>query len=116
MFLTALPYRLLNATASYAGRVEVQLARIWGSINFDQWDITTAHVICKQLGYACAEMAIHGATYALGLKSIASEWMRDVRCKGEEKSLAECNYTILFDNDFSRDAGVVCSTNRSGKV
>lgn len=101
----------------YAGRVEVQLARMWGSINFNQWDMTSAHVFCKQLGYPGADMAILGATFVLRFefKTINHEWLRNVRCKGHEKSLGKCNYTVMFDNDISQDAGVVCSTNQSGK-
>jgi len=61
-----LSFQLLTKTnISYAGRIEVLFAKKWGVVNYHKWDMTSAHVTCRQLGYAGAEMVIHGASNVL---------------------------------------------------
>ncbi|XP_031555259.1 deleted in malignant brain tumors 1 protein-like [Actinia tenebrosa] len=102
-----------NTLLSYAGRVEIQVAGVWGSINSIQWNLAAANVTCRQLGYrAGAEMAILGATVVFKLRASGNEWIPNIRCSGFENSLNECNYSIEFGRSYD-DAGVVCSTNHS---
>lgn len=113
---TALQFRIFPKNVSYAGRIEAMVAKMWGVVNEKQWDMTSSDVVCKQHGYAGAEMVLYTAGHVFAFERGGIEWVRDVRCNGTESSLSECDYTIEFDNDPSQDAGVVCKTNHSGMI
>ena len=43
--------RLRRSNKGNAGRVQIQLGGIWGSVALRDWDIRDGHVLCRQLGY-----------------------------------------------------------------
>ena len=95
--------RLVNGGALY-GRVEVFHSGQWGTVCDDDWDITDANVVCRQLGLSRASGASTGAKYGQGSGTI---WMNDVRCKGEEAFLQQCTHDAdTSDCSHSKDASV----------
>ena len=96
---------LIDGPGSYAGRVELNYS---GSLCDTDLTIDVGHVICRQLGYPQA-VAIPCCN-AFGRRN-NSFWLYDVKCKGNESSLAECDYKVGPPNvcfpslDF---ASVVC--------
>jgi len=97
--------RLVNGGALY-GRVEVFHSGQWGTVCDDDWDITDANVVCRQLGLSRASGASTGAKYGQGSGTI---WMNDVRCKGEEAFLQQCTHDAdTSDCSHSKDASVEC--------
>ena len=96
---------LIDGPGSYAGRVELNYS---GSLCDTDLTIDVGHVICRQLGYPQA-VAIPCCN-AFGSRN-NSFWLYDVKCKGNESSLAECDYKVGAPNvcfpalDF---ASVVC--------
>lgn len=46
------PVRLVNGSHPNEGRVEIQLAGEWGTICHNGWNIQSAQVVCKMLGYS----------------------------------------------------------------
>ena len=100
--------RLANGDAS-AGRVEVCVNGIWGTVCDDSWDINDAYVVCSQLVFSDASSAPQGAVYGEGVGPI---WMDEVGCQGGEASLFNCAHGGwgIHKCDHTEDASVVCQT------
>uniref|UniRef100_A0A8C3FMM3 Soluble scavenger receptor cysteine-rich domain-containing protein SSC5D n=1 Tax=Chrysemys picta bellii TaxID=8478 RepID=A0A8C3FMM3_CHRPI len=100
--------RLVNSLNRCAGRVEVLHNNQWGTVCHDNWDLTEARVVCRQLGCGTALLAPRGARFGRGSDHI---WLDDLNCAGTEAALSECNALPWGENDCNHgeDAGVVCS-------
>ena len=96
--------RVIGGRGPYEGRLEVFYHGEWGTVCNDYFDITDAHVACRQLGY-------RGATrlYYFGQGS-GEIWLDDVVCNGTETSLHNCSYSDIGDHNCGHadDVGVVC--------
>ena len=98
--------RLANGNAS-AGRVEVSVNGIWGTVCDDGWDIDDADVVCRQLGFSNATSAPKEAVYGAGVGPI---WIDEARCEGGEASLFYCTHSGwgIHNCGHAEDASVVC--------
>ncbi|RMX48066.1 hypothetical protein pdam_00002673 [Pocillopora damicornis] len=101
--------RLAGSNMTYAGRIEVNIAGVWGTIRNRGWNITSAHVACKELGYPGAETAILFATETFG-QGEGPVWMSNLNCQGHESTLWECSWSRIAGIywDHYNDAGVIC--------
>ena len=104
----------------YAGRVEVLLAEKWSATDRFTWQLTDAHVACKQLGFSGAELALRGATFILNStwspSALDIQWVENVQCLGNESSLIECPLELVFTPGPVLEAGAVCTSDETGKV
>lgn len=55
--------RLRGGTTALEGRVEVLLGREWGVVRDNNWNLTDAAVVCRQLGFLTAKVQPHRAVH-----------------------------------------------------
>ena len=91
------------------GRVEVFHNGVWRTVCDDDWDLTDANVVCRQLGFQEAVAAKTSAHYGMAKGKI---WMDNVRCTGNESLLTECPRHNWGKHNcgHGEDAGVICKT------
>ena len=97
--------RLVGGRNQYEGRVEVYLGGVWQTVCDNHWDIKEAEVVCRQLGYGYAILAIGDAAFGQGS---GRQWKRNLHCKGNEASLSDCRGTSASCSH-ADDASVICS-------
>ena len=96
------------ASLFISGRVEVYYKGYWGTFCDDNWDISDANVVCRQLGYGRAVFAPKGVTFGMAWGRIHNI---NVSCTGSETWLGDCS---IYDKEHwmncwhGEDAGVVC--------
>uniref|UniRef100_W5NEN7 Soluble scavenger receptor cysteine-rich domain-containing protein SSC5D n=1 Tax=Lepisosteus oculatus TaxID=7918 RepID=W5NEN7_LEPOC len=100
--------RLVGGSDRCNGRVEVHHSGVWGTVCDHAWNVTTAQVVCRELGCGHALLAPGAATFGQGTGHI---WLDDVSCTGSETSLLQCGNRGFGVHNcaHSDDAGAVCS-------
>uniref|UniRef100_A0A8C5R8V2 SRCR domain-containing protein n=1 Tax=Leptobrachium leishanense TaxID=445787 RepID=A0A8C5R8V2_9ANUR len=99
--------RLAAGPGQCAGRVEVYQQGEWGTVCVDHWDQKEAEVVCRQLG--CGH-AVSATTLVRHGRESGKIWLNDLKCKGSESTLWECNSSARGQHDCGRkEAGVICS-------
>ncbi|XP_063291079.1 lysyl oxidase homolog 4 [Pelobates fuscus] len=95
------------------GRVEVLRNGKWGTICDDKWNLISASVLCRELGYGSAKEAIFGAQLGQGLGPIH---MNEVLCNGWEKSITNCKFkeASVAGCQHEEDAAVKCNIPQMG--
>nr|XP_027807066.1 antigen WC1.1-like [Marmota flaviventris] len=100
--------RLVDGGSPCAGRVEILQQGSWGSICDDSWDLSDAHVVCRQLGCGVALEATISAHFEEGSGPI---WLDELNCTGEEAYVWQCPSQGWGQHNcrHKEDAGVICS-------
>ncbi|XP_060072227.1 deleted in malignant brain tumors 1 protein-like [Ylistrum balloti] len=104
---TAMFIRLRGGNAN-EGRVEVSQDGVtWGTVCNDGWSDYNAHVVCREMGYKWGAAKRARYLYGIGTGSI---FLDDVKCNGQETTLAKCPHAQWGVNNcvHTEDAAVTC--------
>ena len=101
-----LPIRLIGSSV-LQGRIEILYYGIWGTICDTNFDLDSANVACRRLGFPGAARVLR---YIAG--GSGQIWLNNVRCVGNETGLERCLHygfgDIAWYCDHNDDAGVEC--------
>ncbi|XP_023204424.1 galectin-3-binding protein A-like [Xiphophorus maculatus] len=101
--------RLSNSSLPSEGRVEIYHHMQWGSVCDDNWDLSDAQVVCRQLNFQGAKAAV---TWGHLGQAHGHIWLDDVECSGQEQQLVSCRSSNwgVHNCNHEEDAGVICDT------
>ena len=84
--------RLMDGPSPDAGRLEVHLSGVWGTVRNSGFDSVAARVVCYQLGYGRSfNFGKASALYGEGSRLYR---MNKVRCRGYEARLIDCPFAV----------------------
>uniref|UniRef100_A0A3Q3XM03 Lysyl oxidase homolog n=1 Tax=Mola mola TaxID=94237 RepID=A0A3Q3XM03_MOLML len=100
--------RLKGGARPGEGRVEVLKDNEWGTVCDDRWNLQSASVVCRELGFGSAKEALTGSRMGQGMGPI---YMNEVKCLGQEKSIWNCPFKNITSEDcqHTEDAAVRCN-------
>ncbi|XP_071480642.1 scavenger receptor cysteine-rich domain superfamily protein-like [Diadema antillarum] len=101
--------RLVDGSVDSEGRVEVFLDDTWGAICDNLWGPEDAEVVCKQLGYVGADLALVASPFQRGNSPVLLD---KVQCNGLESNISTCQHAGIGVKSCheSQTAGVTCTT------
>ncbi len=88
---------------------------VWGGVLGDgHVDINVGHVVCRQLGYSCADKILQYAAFG---QVKGPMWITRIRCSGNETKISDCAVTTWDNASYPRPyyqyptfaAGVLCN-------
>ncbi|XP_018418769.1 PREDICTED: lysyl oxidase homolog 2-like [Nanorana parkeri] len=104
--------RLRGGANTGEGRVEVLKNNEWGTICDDRWNLVSASVVCRELGFGSAKEALSGSQMGQGMGHIH---MSEIDCTGFEKSLIDCKFNMHTPScTHEEDAAVKCNVPAMG--
>ena len=68
--------------------MEVQHNGTWGTVCDYGWQLRDAQVLCRQLGFGKAFIAIRNSPYGQGTRK---NWLTSLHCDGGEHTVADCS-------------------------
>ncbi|XP_041453758.1 lysyl oxidase homolog 2-like [Lytechinus variegatus] len=100
--------RLIGGYYPSEGKVEVFHRGTWKPICNDQWGITEAQVVCRELGLGTVKSLDVGIT---DIEGKGGSCLTDIHCRGNESSIFDCLGSTLGEDmcNSSRLAEVRCS-------
>ncbi|XP_034934293.1 neurotrypsin-like [Chelonus insularis] len=104
--------RLSGSENDFEGRVEVKILGQWGQVCDDGFGMNDATVICKELGFNFGALAVRPGGYFGNLEPPTRFMVDQLKCRGNETSLRECDFDGWGVHDCSPEeaVGVVCKT------
>ena len=83
----------LTDCTTKACRLETLYNGVWGSVCGENWGPKSTRTICKALGFPGAGTLVkHFVSGSMLTGSKGHVWLSDVRCKGNEGDIADCQH------------------------
>lgn len=109
--------RITGGPNTTAGRLEVYLEAVWGTVCDDGWDDVDADVACRQLGYPGGRALKSADKFCDAPSPFYSGsnpqpiWLTGVACVGSEARLVACpsGGSGMGKCGHKEDAGVICN-------
>ncbi|XP_023316402.1 uncharacterized protein LOC106653221 isoform X1 [Trichogramma pretiosum] len=100
------------ADSKHEGRVEVKVLGKWGQVCDDGFTIKAAHVVCRELGFQLGAVEVRPGSFYGNMNPPDSFMVDQLRCKGNESSLRECDNEGWGKHNCRAEeaVGVVCKT------
>uniref|UniRef100_A0ABM5G1L7 Scavenger receptor cysteine-rich domain-containing protein DMBT1-like isoform X2 n=1 Tax=Pogona vitticeps TaxID=103695 RepID=A0ABM5G1L7_9SAUR len=100
--------QLVNAWNRCVGRVEVSYDGVWGTVCDDNFDMTNAQVVCRQLECGEATTVLGWSYFGQGTGNTVLD---DVNCTGTELYLWDCQHSEWLTSNcgHNEDVSVICS-------
>ncbi|KAJ8034688.1 hypothetical protein HOLleu_21633 [Holothuria leucospilota] len=105
--------RLVDGFSNSSGRIEVRFHGEWGTMCDDRWTLNNSDVVCRQLGFAAADVTFTKSFFGKGPGFV---WSTNVHCKGNESSLLECKHWSRIEEkncNQGNEVGVQCKGKRN---
>uniref|UniRef100_A0A8C3UA38 SRCR domain-containing protein n=1 Tax=Catharus ustulatus TaxID=91951 RepID=A0A8C3UA38_CATUS len=104
--------RLVSGPDTCQGRVEIFYRGNWGTVCDDDWGLSDASVVCRQLGCGTALAATVLGSFGYGSGPVLLD---NVGCGGGEARLADCFHLGWGQHNCGHheDAGVICRGERA---
>ncbi|XP_076238933.1 uncharacterized protein LOC143182076 [Calliopsis andreniformis] len=104
--------RLAGSDNAHEGRVEVKILGVWGQVCDDGFGTIDADVICKELGFVLGALEVRPGGYYGNLEPPTRFMVDQLRCRGNETSLRECDFEGWGVHNCQPEeaVGVVCKT------
>ncbi|XP_043093713.1 deleted in malignant brain tumors 1 protein [Puntigrus tetrazona] len=96
--------RLVNGDDKCSGRVEVLREGQWKTVCGDDWDLTDAAVVCREMGCGGVVYASRAFFYQVP----GQMWTKSVQCTGSESTLKSCRAQEMASCSSNKAAGVLC--------
>lgn len=97
---------------TFQGRVQMFHNGTWDEVCGNSWDLKDASVVCRQLGFPGALVAVRSSDFQRTDGKRGNLWIHNVHCIGNETALQECDHRRLRRSCYGTGnvASLVCIT------
>ena len=97
---------------TFQGRVQMFHNGSWDEVCGNSWDLKDASVVCQQLGFPGALVAVRSSDFQRTDGKRGNLWIHNVHCIGNETALQECDHRRLRRSCYGTGnvASLVCIT------
>ena len=95
---------------TFQGRVQMFYNGTWDEVCGNSWDLKDSSVVCRQLGFPGALVAVRSSDFQRTDGKRRTIWKHNVHCTGNETALQECDHRRLKRSCYGTDnvASLVC--------
>ncbi|EDV19642.1 uncharacterized protein TRIADDRAFT_61895 [Trichoplax adhaerens] len=108
--------RLVGGEGAWDGRLEIFYDGLWGTICSNNFNIYSANVVCRQIGFSLGASSYRNATHSnTGLGPV---WLDNVVCNGDESDILMCNYHGWNKGNclHLQDIAITCRSNKGVRI
>ncbi|XP_073254941.1 neurotrypsin-like [Porites lutea] len=96
---------------TFQGRVQMFYNGTWEEVCGNYWDLKDASVVCRQLGFPGALVAVRSSDFQRTDRKRGNIWIHNVHCIGNETALQECDHKPSRRSCYgNKVASLVCIT------